>query len=205
MQTLLAGMLAFLLPMQAQDLRLLKSAEPNYGRYNEQLATDFETTSASVTLGVLANGKPFSLDQSSVPLPLAVVKALQEYEFQPQGETPHGRPEIDAVKYQVTLNVPIRQSKDPAPMRINPGVSKGNLTKRVAPEHSEYIRFNRIHGTIKLEAVIGKQGEVAGLRAIHGPFVLIEAAYDAVRLWEFRPYLLNRQPVEVLTDIEVVF
>ena len=212
MRTLLAGMLAFLPLVQAQDSRLLKSVEPRYDRFNEDLATDFDASTASVTLTVLPNGKPFALDKSSVPLPMAVVMALKEYEFRPQGAIPHGRPDTEADTYQVTLNVPIRQSKEPrAPqsaIRVGPGISRGLLTNQVPPVYSEYIRHNRIQGSIDfVEAMITQQGYVdpASLKAGSGPFVLIEAAYDAVKQWQWRPYLLNNAPVEVRTDISVRF
>jgi protein TonB len=211
MRTLLAGMLAFLPLVQAQDSRLLKSVEPNYGKYDQDLATDFNTVSASVTLTVLANGKPFSLDNSSVPLPVAVVMALKDYEFRPQGTIPHGRPETEGDTYQVMLNVPIRQSKgpvrqNPAAVRVRPSIAKGLLVKQVPPVYTDFARHNRIQGTISMEAVITKQGDVERvLTTSNGPFVLIEAAYDAVRQWQYRPYLLNGEPVEVHTDIEIVF
>lgn len=196
--------------IKAQDSRLLKSVEPRYDQYNQDLATDFAAASASVTITVLANGKPFALDKSSVPLPMAVVMALKEYEFRPQGTIPHGRPETEGDTYQVKLNVPIRQSKapvqSPPAIRVNPGIAKGLLTKGVRPEYSEFARHNRIQGTITFgEAVITTQVDVQSLKTSSGPFVLIEAAYDAVRQWEYRPYLLKNEQVTMLTNIEVVF
>jgi TonB family protein len=201
-------MLAFLPLVQAQDSLLLKSVEPGYGKYSEDLATDFDTASASVTITVLANGKPFALDGSSVPLPMAVAMALKEYEFRPQGAIPHGRPASEGPTYQVTLNIPIRQSKDPVrqtAIRVRPGISKGLLMRQVRPVYPEYARYLRIHGTIVLEVAISQQGDVAGLKISKGPFALIEAAYDAARQWQYRPYFLNGGPVEVLTDIEISF
>ncbi len=209
-RTRLTVMLAFLPLVQAQDSLLLKSVEPRYDIYSEELATDFDVASASVTITVLANGVPIALDKSSVPLPMAVVMALKEYEFRPQGGLPHGRPETEAGTYQVTLNVPIRQSKDPArvnpsAIRVRPGVAKGLLMKQVRPQYPKYARQNRIHGTVTLAAVITEQGEVENLNISDGPFILIEAAYDAVKQWRHRPYLLNGRPIEWLTDIQVVF
>ena len=130
MRTLLAGMLVFLPLVQAQDSQLLKSVEPRYDKYNEGLATDFDAASASVTITVLANGKALGLDKSSVPLPKAVVMALKEYEFRPQGTIPHGRPVTEGETYQVTLNVPIHQSREPvfpSAIRVRSGISRGLL------------------------------------------------------------------------------
>jgi|WetSurMetagenome_2_1015567.scaffolds.fasta_scaffold355687_1 hypothetical protein len=210
MRNLLAVALAFLPLVQAQDSRLLKSVEPRYDKYSEDLATDFESASASVTITVLANGKPFTLDGSSVPLPMAVVMALKEYEFRPQGTIPHGRPETEGETYQVTLNVPIRQSKvpvseSPSPIRVRRGIAMGLLLRQVRPEYSEFARHNRIRGTITLEAVITKEGYATRLKTSGGPFALIESTYDAVRQWQWRPYLLKGEPVEMLMDIQVNF
>jgi len=199
-------MLAFLPLVQAQDLRLLKSVEPRYDRYSEDLATDFDAANASVTITVLANGKPLALDKSSVPLPMAVVMALKDYEFRPQGAIPHGRTDTDAGSYQVTLNVPIRQSKDPveSAVRVRPGISKGLLTKQVRPEYPENQIHTRVPGTITFEARINKQGEVGSLKTRSGPFAWIESAHEAVKQWQYRPYILKNEPVEVLTDIEIL-
>ncbi len=210
MRTLLAGMLAFLPLVYAQDPRLLKSVEPNYDKYDVDLATDFNTVNASVTITVLATGKPFALYSSSVPLPMAVVMALKDYELRPQGTIPHGRPETEGDTYQVTLNVPIRQSKNPvqeseSAIRIGPGIAKGLLIRQVRPEYSEFARHNRIQGTVIFESVITKEGYASSLKTSAGPFALIEAAYDAVKQWQWRPYLLSREPVEVLTEIPINF
>ena len=223
-------MLAFLPLIQAQDSWVLKSVEPDYGKYSPDLVTDFETAIAPVTVTVQANGKPYWFN--SVPLPMAVVMALKDYEFRPQGTVtvPHGR--IDPVmgNFEVQLNVPIRQSKYPVlpqdavsaevivagpngkpavkevqAIRVPPGVSKGMVMRRVQPTYPAAAKEARIQGKVTLEAFINKQGEVKLLRVINGPLPLIEAAYDAVRQWTYKPYLIQREPVEVLSEIEVVF
>lgn len=204
MRTLLSLTLAFLPLVLGQDA-LLKSVEPDYDKYSPHLVADFETVIAPVTMVIAANGKPFGFN--SVPLPMAVVMALKDYEFRPQGTVPHGRAAIDGATYEVTLNMPIRQSKTrPAdPIRIGQGVSKGMVLRRVQPIYPEYARHNRIQGTVVFEAAISQEGIVRSLTTSSGPFLLIEAAYDAVRQWQYRPYLLKGEPIEVLTEIEVGF
>ena len=207
MRAFLVGIIACLPLVQAQDSRLLKSVEPRYETFSPELATDFDATKASVTLTVLPNGKPLSLDRSSLPLPLAVVMALQDYEFQPQSTIQHGRPETEAPTYQVTLDVPIRHLQNPSQpaLHVNPGVSKGLLVRQVRPEYSEYARHNRIQGTVTLDALVTGQGNVGSLEVRSGPFALIEAAYSAVQQWQYRPYLLNGQPVEWASEIQISF
>ena len=40
---------------------------------------------------------------------------------------------------------------------------------------------------------------------VSGPALLQQAALDAVRQWRYRPYLLNGEPVEVETTVNVEF
>jgi TonB family protein len=211
MRTVLAAMLAFLPLVQAQDSAPLKSVEPDYDKYSADLATDFDNIKATVALTIAANGKPFSLDWASVPLPMAVVMALKDYEFRPGAPLVHVPAPTDG-SYQVKFDVPVRQSKKPSPeYNIGAGVSKGMVQRRVQPTYPEAARHNRIQGTIVFAAVISEQGEVASLRTSSGPFLLIESAYEAVRQWQYKPYLVKggpfeeSGPVEVLAPIEIHF
>jgi protein TonB len=40
---------------------------------------------------------------------------------------------------------------------------------------------------------------------VSGPDLLQQAALDAVKQWRYRPYLLNGEPVEVRTTINIIF
>ena len=63
---------------------------------------------------------------------------------------------------------------------------------------------NGVEGVVVLDAVIGKDGSFLSLAVQSGQPVLARAALDAVRHWAYRPLLLNGNPVEVATEIEVV-
>jgi protein TonB len=56
-----------------------------------------------------------------------------------------------------------------------------------------------------LQATISKAGGIENLRVVSGPPMLQQAALDAVRSWRYKPYLLNGDPVEVETTVNVVF
>jgi protein TonB len=56
-----------------------------------------------------------------------------------------------------------------------------------------------------LQATISKTGTIEGLHVVSGPAMLTSAAMDAVRSWRYRPYLLNGDPVEVETTVNVIF
>jgi protein TonB len=59
--------------------------------------------------------------------------------------------------------------------------------------------------TVVLQATISKTGSIENLRVMSGPAMLTQSALDAVRSWRYRPYLLNGEPVEVETTVNVVF
>ena len=58
---------------------------------------------------------------------------------------------------------------------------------------------------MRFSALIGRDGKVQNLHFLSGPRVLEPAASSAVRQWVYRPTLLNGQPVEVQTEIEIRF
>jgi protein TonB len=58
---------------------------------------------------------------------------------------------------------------------------------------------------VVLQATISKTGTIMNLKVVSGPAMLEGSAMDAVRTWRYRPYLLNNEPVEVDTTINVIF
>ena len=91
------------------------------------------------------------------------------------------------------------------PKTISSGVAIGLLVHRVVPEYPVIPRTMRLEGTVVLQAVISKGGTIENLRVVSGPAMLQQAAIDAVAQWRYRPYLLNGQPVEVETTVNVEF
>jgi protein TonB len=73
------------------------------------------------------------------------------------------------------------------------------------PPYPPLARQARIQGVVHLTALINTEGKIASLRAIDGHPLLVHAAIDAVKQWIYRPTLLNRVPVEVITEITVTF
>jgi peptidyl-prolyl cis-trans isomerase A (cyclophilin A) len=93
----------------------------------------------------------------------------------------------------------------PKSVAISPGVAVGLLQVHVPPHYPIEAKQAGVSGTVSLAAVIGTDGSVKDLSVIRGPELLQQAAMDAVRNWRYRPYLLNDQPVEVSTQINVIF
>lgn len=88
---------------------------------------------------------------------------------------------------------------------ISAGIAQGNLLKQPRPIYPEIAKLQHIQGVVVIEGVIGRDGRVHSTRVISGPDELRQAALDAVKDAEYRPYRLNGQPVEVMTTINIVF
>jgi protein TonB len=60
-------------------------------------------------------------------------------------------------------------------------------------------------GSVQLLATIDKLGNTTKVQVLNGDAMLSRSAVDAVKQWKYRPYLLNGLPVEIETQITVVF
>lgn len=87
-------------------------------------------------------------------------------------------------------------------INVSAGVAVGMLKKHDPPEYPADVN---VSGRVTLLAIIGVDGRVEELRVISGHPMLRQAALDAVRKWTYRPFLLNNEPVEVMTQINVDF
>jgi periplasmic protein TonB len=90
-------------------------------------------------------------------------------------------------------------------VRVGGQVQMANLIHQVNPVYPPIARTAHIQGTVLLHAIIGKDGTIKELQYISGPPLLMHAAMDAVQQWRYRPTMLNNQPVNVDTTIQVIF
>lgn len=95
----------------------------------------------------------------------------------------------------------------PTQTRIRQGgqVQAAKLMNKVQPMYPPLARQTRISGTVRLHAIIAKNGTVEQLEVISGHPLLVQAALDAVRQWRYQATTLNGEPVEVDTTIDVIF
>ena len=100
---------------------------------------------------------------------------------------------------------PVPEAARHAPLRVGGVVQAAKIVRQVTPVYPPPARLARISGTVRIEAVIGRDGMIQSLHVMSGHPWLAQAALDAVRQWVYRPTLLNGEAVEVLTQIEVNF
>jgi TonB family protein len=91
------------------------------------------------------------------------------------------------------------------PPQVSDGVMTGLLLHKVNPVYAPLARQARIQGTVVLRVAISKSGDVQSVQLISGHPMLAPAAVEAVKQWKYRPYLLNGDPVDVQTQVQVNF
>ncbi|HEX9761340.1 MAG TPA: energy transducer TonB [Candidatus Acidoferrales bacterium] len=103
-------------------------------------------------------------------------------------------------------NLPPPPPKEqPQRIRVGGDVQQAQIIHQIRPVYPPLARQARIQGTVRLQAIIAKNGSIIQLEVIQGHPLLVKAATDAVEQWRYRPTLLNNEPVEVVTTIDVVF
>lgn len=90
-------------------------------------------------------------------------------------------------------------------VHVRGSIMQDNVLQKVVPVYPIEAKQKKIQGKVKLDAVINKQGDVENLKVISGPKELRQSALDAVHQWKYKPFLLNGNPVEVETTINVTY
>lgn len=93
----------------------------------------------------------------------------------------------------------------PMPLVVAPSATDKLRVSGMDPIYPAIAKAARIAGTVVIAVTISPEGKVKEAHVIYGPPMLQEAALEAVRTWKYKPYVVNEQPVEVRTDINVVY
>ncbi len=96
-------------------------------------------------------------------------------------------------------------SKTPTRLRMSESSLQPALINRVNPVYPPIAKAARIQGSVVLEVYVSKLGSVENVSVVSGHPLLIQAAIDAVRQWQYMPVLFNGQPVDVVTTVTVNF
>jgi TonB family protein len=112
---------------------------------------------------------------------------------------------MPAASGEVTLRIALAGGGGDAPQRIRVGgnVQQSKLVSQPRPIYPPEAKAAGIQGTVSLQAIISPQGNVQQLTVISGDPALVQSAVAAVSQWVYAPTLLNGNPVEVVTNIDV--
>jgi len=185
-----------------------KPGDPNANKQNAQLGNN-----AQPKPDTLPQNQPKPAEVLSVPMQaprdVAMAKRPEPANdtIEPPSSIPGALPNtspnnLGAIAKDVPVAVPtLNQQK----LRVTSGVAQAQLTHRVNPQYPPEAFQSRVHGTVVLQAVIGKDGGVKALKVVSGPPMLIKSATEAVKQWRYKPFTLDGEPVEADTQINVNF
>ena len=174
-----------------------------------ELAAYEITDSVAVELTVSPEGKVTKAKAISGKIDLlkeTTEKTLKKWRFAPY--LINGTPV--PVRTEITFNFKhtLDQYRGPngdAPVHLDQKTAQALVTKRVFPQYPPMARLGGITGAVELRVIVGEDGRVHALHIITGHPLLAVAAYNAVRQWEFKPYIENGKTVPIDTNVTVTF
>ncbi len=111
-----------------------------------------------------------------------------------------------ALHTEVATNAPIAEPGRSKAIRVESRIMAGQRLSGENPTYPPEARAKKIQGTVVLDATIDKDGAIKDLHVTKTPSRLLsDSAIKAVRTWRYSPYLLNGDPVEVQTTINVTY
>jgi TonB family protein len=101
--------------------------------------------------------------------------------------------------------VPQSATSAPQTIRVGGNVQSANLIEQAQPVYPPLAKQARIQGTVRFDVIIGKDGTIKNIKVDSGHPMLVQTALEAVKTWVYKPTLLNGNPVEVMTTVDVNF
>jgi periplasmic protein TonB len=113
-----------------------------------------------------------------------------------------GLPATSDAPHEPTPPVQPRPAK---PLHVSEPLIQAKLVRRVDPAYPPLAVQLRREGRVELHAIISRDGSIQSLEVINGDPLFIQSALAAVRQWRYQPTILDGQPVEVDTQITVIY
>lgn len=135
--------------------------------------------------------KPFLLDGEARMVDTAIT-----IRFRRDGETSVLAAATEPPAKSPTTPAYSLPAPEPGRARISSAVMNARVTRRVEPV---YPSSGAPSTAVVLRVFIGKDGRVSEVSRVAGPELLATPAIEAVRQWEFQPYLINGELAEVET------
>ncbi len=156
------------------------------------------------------NGKVKESRVITSPDPLltaAAAAAVKQWVYEPYSV----RGGCQEVLFTVTINFSLKKETgakgedDNALTRLE-GSQKLKLIKKVDPVFPEAALKNKVQGSVILEAVIDELGKVMEVHVTSSPDPLLaKAAMDAVKQWEYMPFIKDGKAKKAVFSVTVTF
>ncbi len=156
-----------------------------------------------------------TLTSESLERTLAAIRSVDEH-LSLNLQTGHNDNSTVAVISLATPGQPMRTLAEPQAdfdppsgntkrVRIGGNIQAAKLIKKTTPAYPPLAKQARIQGTVRYNVLIGTDGFIQKMQLVSGHPLLVEAATTAVQQWQYQPTLLNGEPAEVVTVIDVNF
>jgi len=89
-----------------------------------------------------------------------------------------------------------------SPKRIEQKAADQNLINKVEPAVPPLAKTLEIGGTVALEITISPEGKVSSITVLGGHPMLTPAFVDAVKKWEYKPFIQDGHAIAVVTKVE---
>jgi TonB family protein len=106
---------------------------------------------------------------------------------------------------EYALQISYAAASAPQRIRVGGNVQATQVISNPKPVYPPEAKLARIQGVVRMNVIISKDGTVQDVQVDSGDPALTEVAAEAVRQWVYKPTLLNGQPVEVATVVDVNF
>jgi hypothetical protein len=103
------------------------------------------------------------------------------------------------------LSVLVFPEPGPAPALRPARLQAGELVSFVWPRYPIPGVRHGSSETVKVRTTIGELGQVLDVKHVSGSISLLPAATSAIRMWRYKPTLLNSRPVKAQMDVTIEF
>jgi periplasmic protein TonB len=99
------------------------------------------------------------------------------------------------------LLLPCVASAQDGKVMVAPNVMAGRCLTMVSPQNAGAEALS----SVVVRVIVSASGRVTPVRVVSGAPALEAEAMNTVRLWRYRPYVRDEVPVDVVTDVRVIF
>jgi periplasmic protein TonB len=95
----------------------------------------------------------------------------------------------------------VASAQEGSKLMVAPDVMAGHCITMVSPQNAGA----EVLSAVVVRVMVSASGKVVPVRVVSGSPALEAEAMNAVRLWQYRPFVRDGAPVDVLTDVRVIF